>query len=109
LAVNIRELRHRITIQSISRSSDGQGGWTIGWITLAEVWAKVTPKVKKEIYSTEQIRPVSTHEIIIRHLDGISADARILFDGRVFQIKGIKKEEEQRFFMYIDAEENVAS
>ena len=109
MAVNVKELRHRIQIESLHLVSDGQGGNKSSWLPFAEVWAKITPKQKKEIYSTEQIRPIGTHEIVIRNLEGVLPKMRILFDGRVFQIKGIRKDNEQRFFMYIDAEENVAS
>lgn len=109
MGVKIAELRHRIKFQSLSRVADGQGGWTESWVDFAEVWAKIRPKSAKERYFAQQIQPTVSHEIVIRWLDGLKTEMRVLFEGRVFQIHGIRREDEERWFLYIDAEEGVGS
>lgn len=106
----ISELRHRITFQSMSKTPDGQGGFENAWVNVTTVWAKITPVSSREPYKHDQLRPEVTHRITIRWMDGLDASMQILFDGRVFQIKGPpRRENEQKFFMILDCEENVGA
>lgn len=109
MAVKISELRHRITIQQMSRTTDGQGGWTESWADFATVWAKVKPMSAKERTFSQQIQENVTHKIVIRWLADVDSEMRISFEGRIFQIKGKIREDERRWFMEIMAEEGVAS
>jgi len=102
----IGDLRHRITIESLTLAGDGQGGSSETWATFATVWASVEPVKGGERFFSEQIQYQRTHKIIIRHLTGINSTMRISFDGRTFQIKAIRRADERKFFMLIDAEEN---
>jgi SPP1 family predicted phage head-tail adaptor len=109
LGVKIAELRHRIKFQSLSRASDGQGGWTETWTDHAEVWAKIVPKSARERFFSQQVQPTISHEVSIRSLDGLTSEMRIFFDDRIFQIHGIRRENEERWFMILDCEEGVGS
>lgn len=109
MAAKIAELRHRIKFQSLSRTPDGQGGFTESWTDFTEVWAKIIPKNGKERYFSQQIQPVISHEITVRWLEGITTEMRILFEGRIFQIHSIRRDIEERWFITIDAEEGVGS
>jgi SPP1 family predicted phage head-tail adaptor len=109
LAFKISELRHRIKIQSLTRSSDGQGGWNESWSDFVEVWASIKPSSASERYFSQKIEMNVTHKIVVRWLDGLTQEMRIDFEGRIFQIKGIRRQNEQRFFIEIDAQENVGS
>lgn len=109
LGVKIAELRQRIKFQSLTRTADGQGGWTESWSDFAEVWAKVEPVSASEKYFSQRIQQNTTHKIAIRWLENITSEMRIVFESRIFQIHGIRRENEERWFMFIDAEEGVAS
>lgn len=109
MATNIRELRHRILIEQLNLVGDGQGGHTSSWSSFATVWALVTPKNANELFATNQIRSIGTHVITIRWIDGLGPQHRIIFNNRIFHIKGIRRDYEQRFFMFLDVEENVKS
>lgn len=109
MGCKIADLRHRIKIESLSRAADGQGGWTETWTHFAETWAKISPKSAREIYFSQRIQQNVSHEIVIRNLDGLTSEMRIVFGTRIFQIRGIKRENEEKWFIYIDAEEGVAS
>lgn len=112
----ISELRHRIKFQSLSRVPDGQGGYVSSWVDYVQpgaadafVWAKIAPREARENYFTDQIRPTITHTIVVRKIDGITAEMRVVFGSRTFQIKGAFKYTEENWYMQIPAEENVAS
>lgn len=109
MAAKIADLRHRITFQSLVRTPDGQGGFTESWVNFASVWAKIEPSSARERYFSQQIQPTITHKLTIRWLEGLKTEMRISYLDRIFQIHGIRREDERRFFMMIDAEEGVGS
>lgn len=109
MGVKIAELRHRIKFQSLTRTPDGQGGWDESWSDFAEVWAKIEPVSASERYFSQQIQQTISHRITIRNLEGLVSEMRILFEDRVFQIHGIRREIEERWFIMIDAQEGVGS
>lgn len=108
----VRQLRQRITFQTLTLTDDGQGGSVESWANIADiptVWAEVKPTKASEQYFAQAIRPVGTHQIIIRWRADLSSKMRILHAGRVFQIHGIRAENEEHWFTLIDAEENVGT
>lgn len=109
MAAAIGNLRHRITFQNLILAPDGQGGSSESWADFATVWAELTPVTSKERLYAQRIEAIGTHRIVIRYLDGISPTMRITFMGRVFQIKGIDKVDERRFWMKLDVEENTGT
>lgn len=112
MAVNIRDLRQRIQFQFLSRTADGQGGWNEVWAPLvadSDVWAKIKPVSAKERYFSQRIEENISHQIIIRWKEGLTSEMRILFENRIFQIHGIRRDDERRFFMTLDCEEGVGS
>lgn len=104
--LNIAELRHRITIQSITEVSDGQGGKTENWSTVATVWARIEPVSSRERLYSDKLEYQRTHKIAIRYRSDITNDMRILFNGRYFQIKSVYSPDEREAYTFIDAEEN---
>ena len=109
MAAKIADLRQRIKFQSLTRASDGQGGWTESWADVMTVWAQVKPVSQKERYFSQQIQPTTTHKITIRWVGGLTPEMRVVFESRIFQIHGLIREDEKRFFMFIEAEEGVGS
>jgi SPP1 family predicted phage head-tail adaptor len=109
LGAKIRDLRQRIKFQSLVRTSDDQGGWTEAWTDVAEVWAEIKPASASERYFSQRIEMNTSHKITIRWMEGLTPEMRVQFEGRIFQIHGIRRENEERWFLLIDAEENVGS
>lgn len=107
--ITISELNQRITFQTLTRTSDGQGGWTETWTTFATVWAKVKPKSARERYFSQQVQETITHEITIRKLANVTTEMRVLHGAVYYQLHGKFKIDSRNFFMTIDAEEGVGS
>jgi len=105
--VGVHQLRHRITIQNRTQSSDGMGGVTESWSTFATVWASIDPMKAGEVFWARHIESRVTHKVMIRYLNGLTTSMRFTFGGRTFQIKGIRNLEERRQWMEIVAEEGV--
>lgn len=130
----IGALRHRITIQWLDKTADGQGGFVEDWKDLIDLWSELKPTKAWERYQTEKIEMLVTHRVTIRYIvpkvpvldengdpvlddDGepvlvakpITSEMRIKFFDRIFQIRGIQQDSERRFWMILDTVENEGS
>lgn len=107
----IGSLRHRIVIEILTNVSDGQGGQTTTWSTYATVWGLIEPSAVKEILFSNQIQIRRTHKCFIRYRSDITVtpSMRINFDSRYFQIKGIYRPDERKFFWRLDLEEGAGT
>lgn len=79
-------LRHRVTIQRLTRAGDGQGGHTETWADLATVWAAVAAISGRERYAAGQVVTAATHTVTIRHRTDVRAADRVLHDGKAFRV-----------------------
>jgi SPP1 family predicted phage head-tail adaptor len=105
----IGRMRSRVTFQALLEVSDGQGGQTESWSDLSTdptVWCYLRPTKSNERFFSEQIQYQRSHEAIIRYRNDLETEMRVLFDGRVFQIKGIRRPDERKAFLILDLEEN---
>lgn len=93
--MNIGKLRHRITIQQLTQTPDGAGGYTKSWVPFATVWASVEPISGKEYFEAQQTQSAVTHKIRIRYHTGITPVMRIDFKGRIFGIESVINWEER--------------
>lgn len=102
----IADLRHRVVIESLTDSTDGQGGFTAAWGTFSTVWGSIQPAKAWEAMVAMRVEYQKSHTCTIRYLAGVTTSMRIKFDSRYFQIKGIRTPDEKDFFMILDLEEN---
>lgn len=98
-------LRHRITVQSVGSTYDDYGDLSDSWSTLASVWASISPISGREETIASELSGVVTHSILVRYRSGITAQNRIQFDSRVFQIESVRNWEERNIFLEILAKE----
>ena len=86
------KLRHRVSIETESSTSDGMGGYTSGgWTALtgmSSVPAQIMPLSSKEQLDAMKLESVITNKIRIRYRAGITSKHRIVFGSRIFNIKG---------------------
>lgn len=103
------EMRHRITIQQRSLASDGIGGSTETWSTLATVWSKIEPMSAGQVAWASSLEHRVTHKITIRYRSDLTSDMRIQYGGRIFHVKGYRNLEERNLWTEINAEEGAPS
>jgi SPP1 family predicted phage head-tail adaptor len=94
------ELNNRITIQTKGNSQGQYGSLENAWYDVAACWARIRPASAitnvSENFTGEIVQDVSTHEITIRYMEGITADMRVLFgDNRIFDIIGAQNLDEK--------------
>lgn len=78
-AQDASDLRHRVALQRPSDASDGQGGASRSWTTVATVWAQVTPGAGGERVIAQGVREQSPYDVRIRYRADVTAAWRILW------------------------------
>jgi SPP1 family predicted phage head-tail adaptor len=90
------KLRHRITPQKFVTNQDPETGAPIKtWVNLIQttpdngIWAEVYPLSAREFIAAQATQNEITTRITIRRRDDITAQCRILFRGKIYNIEGI--------------------
>jgi SPP1 family predicted phage head-tail adaptor len=87
MTIQAGKLRHLIVIQKKSTSRDSCGGeLPASWVPFASVRASVEPLQGREYTSASGDKAEATTRFRLRHLSGVTASMRVLFEGRVFQL-----------------------
>ena len=99
----VATLRKRLTIQTVSRVSDGQGGFTETWIDGATVSASIDPVKAYERFQAMQMAMPISHKIVMRFTKGVTDATRLKYGDRIFSVKEVINEGELSRFLLIKA------
>lgn len=102
----VADLRHRVQIQVLVETSDGQGGMASTWHILDTVWAKLEPTNSSERFFANQLQYQRSHKCWMRYRSDVNETMRLYFDSRYFQIKAVSSPDEKGFWMVMDLQEN---
>lgn len=86
--VDIGKLNKRVTFLRFKADTDDMEQDKGGWKDHKTVWATVKPYKSSESSFMSKLKPSVTHRIYIRHRKDITADMRIRYHGRIFEISG---------------------
>jgi SPP1 family predicted phage head-tail adaptor len=95
----VAQMNRRVTIQAITQTTDGQGGFTESWDDVASVWASIDPMSDYEKFQAQQLQTNTTHKLKMRYYPGLTTKHRLLFGDRIFNIKGITNPGEENRFL----------
>jgi head-tail adaptor len=59
------DLRHRLTLEELSRVADEGGGFTESWVTVATLSADLRPISGDERLESDRLTGTITHEIVL--------------------------------------------
>lgn len=107
--MRVGELRKRVTFQSETSSSDNAGGYTLGWTTVATVWAAIEPLNGREVFTAQHLEGHVTHRVIIRYRSDITSDMRMVYGARVFNVRAVINQDERNCWTTLLVEEGVAA
>lgn len=96
-------MRHKLTIQTLSKVSDDQGGFTETWQDGADLWASIEPLKGYEKFQAQQMQVPVSHRITMRYRTDVTAASRLKHDGRVFWVKEVINRNEDNRFLIIKA------
>ena len=92
-------LRHRVALQSVGSTYDDYGDLSNSWSTDASVWAAIDPVSGSEQDIAGEFSGVVTHKFKIRYKSGVTAESRITFDSRTFQIESVRNWQERGVYL----------
>ena len=104
--VSVGELRHKVTVQKPITVSDA-GYESVSYTDVATVWASIAPLKGREFWTAKQIASTVTHRVIIRYRSDVSANYRILFGSRVFDIETVRNIDERGRWLVMECIERT--
>jgi SPP1 family predicted phage head-tail adaptor len=82
-------LRHQITIQTKTATTDAYGGPVDVWEDLETVWAAVEPLQGRELVTAQAVNAETTTRITIRYREGVTPANRIVFEGKYYNLLSV--------------------
>jgi SPP1 family predicted phage head-tail adaptor len=104
----IGKLDQRVTIQTRTAASDGGGGTTYAWATVATVWAHAKPRVARETMQEGRINASQVITFTIRNR-AIDETQRLVWRGEAYNIRAVMREGPRPLYLAVDAERGVAN
>lgn len=102
--MNSRRLRHDITLQTSSETSDGMGGCNVTWADWECFPAEVTPKTYSKTLEAGKVTFSGAYDIVVRYRKEIAIDPgkyRIRYKGRTLSVHSIINENEENRWLHI--------
>lgn len=90
------QLRHRVTVQSLTVTQDEYGAPVETWTTMATVWVSIEPLEGREYFAARQVNAEVTGRIRMRYLPGVLPSMRVLYGTRTFNILSIINPDERK-------------
>ena len=84
----IGDLNKRVTIQYVTKASDGMGGTTDTWNDGDTIWAAIWPTSVTQTIASAQPLGTITHRMRIRYRSNFKSTWRLKFGNRIFDIVG---------------------
>lgn len=95
--MNPGDLRHQVTLQGVTRTDDGGGGYTEVPVTIATgVWAAVEPLEGNERIRAMQTEASATHRVTLRYRSDVTAALRVVHEGRTLEVVSPPIDPEER-------------
>lgn len=95
------ELRHRVTIQTLTQTADGQGGFTDAWADTQTVWAAVYPMSASQRLDYNTVGVDANIVVKVRGRISIGEKQRIKFGTRLFEVQTVEDAQERGFVKYV--------
>lgn len=102
------DLRERVTIETPTRVGDGTGGESVSWSALATVWADVAALSGSEVTLGERDEARGRFTVTMRYRDDVSAEMRLVWRGKILNIRALRDPDGHRRWLAVGAEGGVA-
>ena len=90
--MNAGRLRDKLSIQASTETRDAHGQGILTWATIATVWGRIEPLRGRELFQAQQVESRVDTRITIRRYAGLTANHRILFGSRIFELVSVPDE-----------------
>jgi SPP1 family predicted phage head-tail adaptor len=83
----VGKMDKRMDLLELTRTTDGQGGFTEVWNQVSSVWANLEPASGYSKFQAHQLQNPISHNAICRYRSDITPAKRLRYDSRIFLIK----------------------
>jgi SPP1 family predicted phage head-tail adaptor len=104
VTARIGRLRHRLTLETRSRTPDGGGGGASTWTPVAELWGALDAVAGKEAVMADRVSGQAAYRIVIRHRDDVGPAMRFRRGGEAFDIVAALDQDGRRRFLVCDCQ-----
>ncbi len=80
--------QHKVTLISLSRARDTYGQSTVTTATVADFYVSIQPLRGQERILSMQVQPEATHKLRMVYDSRVSAESRLAFGSRTFEVMG---------------------
>lgn len=88
MSLDMGQLRHRLTILTLTSEQDSDGEMDETWSELDTVWGAFEPYSTKDIMAARTAQEQTSARAIIRYRADVTSDQRLLFRARLYKIDG---------------------
>lgn len=103
------KMRERVTLQQESSTTDGGGGYALGWTDVATVWAKMEPVGGREQIEADKLQGVLDYRVTIRYRSDVVPGMRLVWNSKNFNIRAVVCEEERERFLTLTCDTGRAT
>jgi SPP1 family predicted phage head-tail adaptor len=100
------KLRFRAQIQQKAQTTSSSGQNTIAWSELDTVWCSVRTLTGREYFAHDKANAEVTHIVVIRWLDTVTTEMRIVWDSRTLNIESIAEDKTHERMMVLRCKED---
>lgn len=98
-------LRNRFTVEQPLRIADGSGGYIEGWSPFGNVWGAIRATSGAERFQHDRMAGIVSHEITVRHLDGLTPGDRFRLASKIYHLRAILAADDRRRYLVCHCEE----
>ena len=102
------ELNRQITINSLTNTPDGQGGFSSSFGVFATVWAKITPMKGSEKVHSDRLSTQQLSKVMMRYISGLNQTMQVIYNSQEYQIRSIVNIDEKNEWLELMIEQKVA-
>tara|TARA_R110000824_G_scaffold259665_1_gene448358 strand:- start:183 stop:551 length:369 start_codon:yes stop_codon:yes gene_type:complete len=97
------------TFESLAKTSDGQGGFTVAWSTFATVTGFVKIDSGREGELDDHIKSEYSRKFSFEFVTGLQNDMRILYKGDYYNIRSINSVQDSTIWIDVMGDKDVAA
>lgn len=93
----IGAMKNYISLQYRTVTRDASGSEIETWTTESQIYASIESLSGREYFAAQQNQAEIDTKIIMRYLRNVTADKRILYGNRIFEIKAVLTDNNRMF------------
>lgn len=103
------EYTQAYSFEAITKTPDGQGGFTVTWANFANVTGFVKIDSGREGELDDHIKSQYSRKFSFEFIAGLTNDMRILYDGDYYNVRSIKSAQDSTIWIDVLADKDLAS